>query len=184
MPNWCSNNLTLKHEDPAMIKRAVSAFHEGKLLHEFSPCPQELLDGVSPAADDVAQANIEKYGYSDWYTWCINNWGTKWDINGDVGDADESDDGLSVLMSFDTAWSPPLEFYRTMEDDFGFTVKATYFEPGMAYVGEWVDGDNYDFSIDTDNLDAIPQHLAEEWDISSWYDNEDGLEEEDGGESE
>ncbi len=26
MPNWCDNNVTLKHKDSAMIKRAYDAF--------------------------------------------------------------------------------------------------------------------------------------------------------------
>lgn len=173
MPNWCANSVTFEHDDPDMIKRAVAAFNDGRLFQEFVPCPQELLDGVSPAAEDVAAANIEKHGHADWYTWCIANWGTKWDINSEAGNADESGDGRSVFMSFDTAWSPPLEFYREMEDEHGFRVKASYFEPGMALVGEWSEGDNYDFEIDMDNLDAIPQHLIEEWDILSWYDHDD-----------
>lgn len=173
MPNWCANNLTLEHDDPALIKRAIDAFNNGALLQEFVPCPQELLDGGSPAPDDVAKANIEKHGAADWYSWCIEHWGTKWDINNEAGDADESGDGKSVFMSFDTAWGPPLEFYRELEDEFGFRVKATYFEPGMALVGEWSDGDNYDFAIDMDNLDGIPAHLVEEWDILSWYDAND-----------
>ena len=70
-----------------------------------------------------------------------------------------------------------MEFYRTMEDDLGFRIKASYFEPGMAIVGEWSEGDSYDFSIDTENLDSIPQHLQDEWDIASWYEGEEGEEE-------
>lgn len=178
MPNWCSNIATLEHDDPAMIKRAIEAFDDGRLFQEFVPCPQELLDGVSPAPEDEARTNIEKYGASSWYDWCIANWGTKWDINGEAGSADGSGDGRSVFMSFDTAWGPPLEFYREMEDEHGFRVKASYFEPGIAFVGEWSEGDNYDFKIDTDNLDAIPQHLIEEWDILSWYDHDEEGEEE------
>lgn len=179
MPNWCSNNLTLTHDNPEMIKRAVAAFTDGRLLQEFVPCPQELLDGTAPTGEAAAQANIEKHGASDWYQWCIQNWGTKWDINNEVGDTDESEDGRSVVMSFDTAWRPPLEFYRTMEDDLGFGVKATYFEPGMSFVGKWDDGDNEHYDIDPENLDDIPQDLMDEWDISSWYDQDEDEDEDD-----
>ena len=35
MPNWCGNTLTLEHEDPEMIKRAETAFADGKFLNEF-----------------------------------------------------------------------------------------------------------------------------------------------------
>lgn len=173
MPNWCSNNVTLEHDDPAMIARAIEAFEAGKLLQEFVPCPQELLEGTSPASEEVAQANIEKHGSADWYQWCVENWGTKWDINCEGFDAEASNEGRSVFLAFDTAWGPPLEFYRTIEDDLGFRVRASYFEPGMAMVGKWEDGENQHYEIDTENLDEIPADLAEEWDITSWFDDED-----------
>jgi hypothetical protein len=32
MPNWCNNNLTLTHEDPAMIQRAYDALERGEFL--------------------------------------------------------------------------------------------------------------------------------------------------------
>ncbi len=41
MPNWCGNTLTLEHEDPEMIKRAETAFADGKFLKEFVPPPQK-----------------------------------------------------------------------------------------------------------------------------------------------
>ena len=45
MPNWCSNSITLKHKDPAMLDRVIKA-QEG-LLMEFVPTPQDLVDTVS-----------------------------------------------------------------------------------------------------------------------------------------
>ena len=103
MPNWCNNRLTLTHTDPAQIDRAVRAFKEGHFLAEFIPVPQELRDTVaSPGTSDeelVAQrnANVEKYGYPDWWAFCVNEWGTKWDIggggDGDGGNSDGDGDG-------------------------------------------------------------------------------------------
>ena len=42
MPNWCSNNLVLTHEDPAMIQRAYDALERGEFLSEFIPVPEQL----------------------------------------------------------------------------------------------------------------------------------------------
>lgn len=181
MPNWCTNNATFEHDDPAMIKRMVDGFSEGRLFQEFVPCPQELLEGVSPAPEDKAEANMKKHGFADWYTWCLANWGTKWDISNDGFDPSIGDGDRSVFLSFDTAWGPPVQFYQRLEEDLGFRVNATYFEPGMAFVGEWSDGEDFEYKIDMDDLDGIPEHLAEEYDILSWYDHD---EETDNGEEE
>ena len=42
MPNWCNNNLTLEHDDPAMIQRAFDALERGEFLQEFCPVPEDL----------------------------------------------------------------------------------------------------------------------------------------------
>lgn len=50
---------------------------------------------------EKAFTNIEKYGYSNWYDWRLDHWGTKWNASntyicgGDV-----------KTIYFDTAWSP------------------------------------------------------------------------------
>ena len=44
MPNWCNNDLVLKHEDATMIDRAEKAFRERTFLNEFVPVPTELKE--------------------------------------------------------------------------------------------------------------------------------------------
>lgn len=51
-----------------------------------------------------AVANIEKYGHATWYTWAIENWGTKWS----GGHCDMATSDGVVSASFSTAWSPPV----------------------------------------------------------------------------
>lgn len=149
MPNWCNNRLTLTHSDPAQIERAVKAFKDGRLLAEFIPVPQELRDTVaSPGTSDeelVAQrnANVEKYGYPDWWAFCVNEWGTKWDVDGEA-DYIEIHSPDSVTLTFDSAWSPPLTAYERLTD-MGFDAEAYYWEPGMVFCGAWTSdaGDDY-----------------------------------------
>ena len=146
MPNWCYNNLTLTHDEPAMIDRAISGFQNDTLANEFVPQPESEKD--------------------NWYDWCVSNWGTKWDFGGK--EYDREDDN-TVKFSFDTAWSPPVEFFRQLEE-LGFTVRAIYYEPGMAFCGSYQDGfeENYEFGgLDSAGVaDTIPQELDEEFCIS------------------
>ena len=44
--------------------------------------------------------NYEKYGAKDWYDWCCDNWGTKWNAcHTQINDLEKAD------IYFDTAWS-------------------------------------------------------------------------------
>jgi hypothetical protein len=167
MPNWCGNTLTLTHEDPAMIRRAKAAFAEGCLLEEFIPVPAGLKGTTSPNRDGTAEELREKYGYSDWYDFCVNEWGTKWDI-GD-GNGIQTWDDHELVVYFDSAWSPPIAAYEKLQD-LGFTVYATYYEPGCAFAGIYDEcGDNcYNLSeMSSDEVrDELPSELDDAFGIS------------------
>ena len=172
MPNWCMNTVTLEHDDPVMITRAKVAFDKGALLQEFIPCPQDLIDTVSgfgPEQEELEAkqaANREKYGYSTWYDHNVAEWGTKWDIGGD-GEAQDIDGGL--VLSFDSAWAPPLHAYERLLE-LGFKVQAMYYEPGMGFAGIWEDGsdDYYEYGgMTADEIEAtLPTELDEAYGIS------------------
>jgi len=137
MPNWCANSTTFKHEDPEQIARMKTAFLEDKLFTEFAPPPPTDLD-------------------EGWYHWRIENWGTKWVVNG-------SDDGVvdlkenEITLYFDTAWSPPLEFYIALEQ-LGFTVEGYYYEPGMNFVGKWDENGDDCYEI-PETVEAIEMYI-------------------------
>lgn len=149
MPNWCYNTAKISHDNPEMIKRLVDASENDAILQEFIPCPKELLEQNSPAPVDVASENIKKYGASDWYTWCVTNWGTKWDFSADS--IDVFDDNKSVSISFDSAWGPPIEAYAKMAK-MGFDIEALFYEPGMCFAGSW-DNENGEISYEYDFTD-------------------------------
>lgn len=168
MPNWCQNTLVLQHEDPAMIKRAEDAFARGEFCQEFVPCPAELKDTTSPNRDE-GQADIlrEKFGYSDWYAFQVNEWGTKWDFGSSDGINEVTENELVVY--FDSAWSPPVTLMEKLEQ-MGFTVDLMYNEPGMAFCGRYTDGfdDYYEYSgMDSAEVaENIPSELDEAFCIS------------------
>lgn len=151
MPNWCMNKLTVSHPNPDMVDRFEKAYNLGKACSEFLPLP----DG------------------EDWYNWQINNWGTKWDIGADVGTEKEERYGLKatrvdneVSCSFDSAWAPPVGLYEKLFE-LGYDIKATYWEPGMAFCGIWNNGvDNY---VEYSTKDMIPVALWNEYDMQEFF---------------
>ena len=171
MPNWVDNTITLKHSDPTMIKRAHDALERGEFLNEFHPVPLDLQIVAGRLGDDESaeqqalvlqeNANRDKYGYANWYDWCVNEWGPKWDV-GDEGRATLNEDG-SLTASFNSAWSPPIEAYRMLED-LGFKIKAYYFEGGMMFAGIYEDGDDDYYEIGGMNSEQINAELPKELD--------------------
>ena len=175
MPNWCNNSVEIYHADPAMIERVRKGFNDGGLLSELLPCPKDLTDTVSGSmgedkrAEHEAQqaANVEKYGYANWYDFCVNEWGTKWDVGADGNPAQDIPGGL--MLGFDSAWSPPIGAYEKLTEQ-GFRIRAMYYEPGMAFAGVWEEGhdDYYDYGgLDSAGIaEALPVELDEAFGIS------------------
>jgi hypothetical protein len=167
MPNWCNNNLTLEHEDPAMITRARDALLRGEFLNEFIPVPADLQIVAGSVGDPVEQAelerktaeNVEKYGYGNWYDFCVGEWGTKWDV-GCEGSTDVHPDGKMLHTYFDSAWSPPINAYSKLEE-LGFKVNAMYYEGGMAYAGAYGDGNDEEINLEGMSADDIENHYPE-----------------------
>jgi hypothetical protein len=175
MPNWCNNSVEIYHEDPAMIERVRTAFNGEGLLQEFIPVPQALRDTVSGSVGEDKRAeheaqqadNLEKHGYNDWYSFCVNEWGTKWEIGADGNPAQDIPGGL--MLGFESAWSPPIAAYEKLTEQ-GFRIRAMYYEPGMAFAGVWEEGqdDYYDYSgLDSAGIaEALPVELDEAFGIS------------------
>jgi hypothetical protein len=175
MPNWCNNTVEIRHEDPVMLERVRTAFNNGALLAEFIPVPEELqiTAGRTNNPDEnqkivnAEESNREKYGYSNWYDFCVSEWGTKWDVGGDGAVPHDIDGG--IMISFDSAWSPPIAAYEKLTE-MGFEIRAFYHESGMCFAGIWEDGfdDYYEFS-DMNALevaDTLPEELDEMFCIS------------------
>ena len=168
MPNWCNNTLVLEHNDPAMLVRAKEALDRGEFLQEFVPVPVELKETMAGSyGDDEKQReleaqtkrNVEKYGYANWYDFCVGEWGTKWDVGGD-GQTDIDPDGTTLFTTFDSAWAPPVNAYEKLEQ-LGFKVNAMFYESGMAFAGQYSDGSCEDFSLEGMSADEIEQNYPE-----------------------
>jgi hypothetical protein len=160
-----------------MIERVREAFNKGALLQEFIPIPESLRivagrcgadDNPEQIALEAAQKNnIEVHGYKDWYDWCVNKWGTKWDVGADGNPAQDIPGGL--MLGFDSAWAPPIAAYEKLMDQ-GFRIRAMYYEGGMAYAGIFDENgdDYYEYGgLNSEQIaETLPVELDEAFGIS------------------
>jgi hypothetical protein len=177
MPNWCANSLKLVATTAESEKKLAEIVHElerakcagesAEIFKLIKPVPEALMitsgwlgkDTPEQAALELEQAaNLKKYGYKDWYSFCIAEWGTKWDTNTSNEDEPYTIEGNQVTIYFDTAWAPPMQIYYALED-MGFKVEATYVEQGMGYIGFYSDG--------VDNCEKMEQFYPDNEDISA-----------------
>ena len=160
MPNWCANKLIIRHNDQKKIKEVAEAYNKCELLKYFKPCPEELYtEGITRYSadhpevyDSLRREMKEKYGYESWYEWCVTNWGTKWDIS--TYEPEVEADGNRLELSFDTAWSPPIEAMETAEEQ-GFTVELLFYESGVGFCGIYEDGDYLELEADSEDAEEI-----------------------------
>lgn len=163
MPNWCLNNLTISHENRSKVMQFVRAYKEGKVCDHYLPVPRT----------DDGELIIDQTHPDYWYNWCVNNWGTKWDIGSDNGEVHGLNPTIvdnEATMSFDSAWSPPIGLYEEL-DRLGFMVDATYFEPGMGYCGIWHDGDDLYTEYGSDK-GLIPVRVWEDYNLAEFFEEE------------
>lgn len=139
MPNWCGNTVTIRGEDDVInrVEQHLKNTNGKSFFDAFvPPCPND-----------------------NWYEYNVENYGCKW--NCDAYEWERSGD--SIFITFDSPWAPPIQLYETMEEQ-GLAVDASYSEPGCAFVGRFVDGeDEYYEYTDIESLDDIPEELVESW---------------------
>lgn len=120
MANYCENNLSISG-DGKELKEFNKKTQTKKLvftLEKLVPTPKEYL----------------KKGDERWYDWRKKEWGTKWDVYPDSVSKDFDDDRIDI--SFDTAWSPPLEWLKKASKIFkNLFFRIHYKEEGMGYEG-------------------------------------------------
>ena len=54
--------------------------------------------------------NLHRFGYTDWYNWSCDKWGTKWN----AVDPMVNDTGNVLYITFDTAWSTPESIFKVL----------------------------------------------------------------------
>lgn len=158
MPNWCGNVVEIKGDAEDLKKIEDVNLSFAKLV----PFPEEL--------DEDEDVPCE---------WACDNWGTKWDIVGGFDDpCFEAFDG-GIKVTFDTAWSPPIEFFEKLTAKMpSLEVDLKYWEGGCQLLGHCVfkEGKAAELPI-KDEKGFIKEHFG-------WWNEEESDEEEEEAEAE
>ena len=148
MPNWCDNRVTISSntEDDSQFQELVAKFQDERPFNEIYPMPDFKTipnkNGELPVAEEIKNPNGEvitiTHNFPDgknddrWYHWCIDNWGTIWDINLVGAEVDES----YAEFQFQTAWAPASGIFDKIKEDYpDVAISWFYDEPGMEIAG-------------------------------------------------
>lgn len=101
-------------------------------------------------------SNYEKYGHCTWYNWCVDKWGTKWNVGENVDVEIDSDE--ECIITFNTAWSPPrgiiIEYSKLCKDnEFNWEYENEDYDGHHTL--RKLNGEIYDTVIDEDISDDI-----------------------------
>ena len=124
MPNWCSNTITISgsKEDICRIKDMMGSIEnksESNLFQTLVGFPDYMTEGEYQ----------EK-----WYDTNVTNWGTKWDVSYDDSCPQFSEE--EIVISPETAWSPPIGFGTILAKLYHVDVELYYTEPGCDFCGK------------------------------------------------
>src|SRR5580658_6018867 len=75
------------------------------------------------------EAELKAIGHLDWYSWSVQNWGTKW--NACRAEIDDNSEHGYAEITFETAWSAPVPVLQKMVEMF----------PRLTFRCEWRDED-------------------------------------------
>jgi hypothetical protein len=181
MPNWCNNNISIVGNIETIKQLWEDANQEGEaggLLNAMVPMPKELSETTKGSGDEL---QTEKYdGFTNWYDWAVNRWGTKWDVSLEGLEFIDHEDGTASIQGwFESAWAPPIGAYEKFCDDMdGCDLEASYHEPGMDFAGFWTasGGDEYlanlheEFKLPEDERSDLYKRLDDEYNLSENYD--------------
>lgn len=159
MPNWCENVVYIEStpEEIEAIIAAISSDDEKNLLNYLRP-----EEAHSPENGDGVMPN--------WYSWRVNNWGTKWEVDAEIVSHSVADGWINLM--FNSAWSPPIEAleYWELQDSENRSYNIRYIEWGMAFCGEADSkrgSDHFNIPSTVADVEAlIPLELNEEFSIS------------------
>ena len=114
-----SDGITLingtEEEKERIISKMKRWANKNKTLEDFIEEAKNL--------GHIALENQKKYGFTDWYGWDIENWGTKWDAYKVDYNVTEN----AINLNFQTAWATPYPIFEALTKVFPSLTINVYF---------------------------------------------------------
>ena len=109
------------------VDEVIRRIKEDKSIDEHQACMAEL-----------AVKAIVETEYANWYDWCVDNWGVKWDASEPMFEdeplfKEESLGNPDLMVVFNTPWGPPT----------GILWKLSVQYPQATFILRWADMDDY-----------------------------------------
>jgi hypothetical protein len=137
MPNHVSNLFEVKTELPKEKIDEIKEFLSGENgpidFNKIIPMPDHVYKGDLPFTSAK-----QLYSETNWYGWCVKNWGTKWN-------AYKAKWLTDTVLYFETAWSSPVDlmkkfsmrfpdvefFFKYADEDVGVNCGEYAFQNGI-----------------------------------------------------
>ena len=150
MPNWCYNRIQVYGDETTLdqvkeihdiFENHSDPFNQIFPIPDFKNIPNEKgeLPKLEQRLNPDGSVFYETYNFPDgtnddrWYHWCVENWGTKWDVS--ELDIEYMDDE-QLTLTFSTAWSPPEGVVEKLKDKYpDLSFSCFYDEPGCQVAG-------------------------------------------------
>ena len=162
MPNYCQNEWRIMCNSTELFEEVKATLFDKEGHLDFNilvPMPKPLFntatghrffDGtpcrnwyVGNGEERPFTAEEEKelteIGHFNQIDWAIANWGTKWNACDPITEFHANPiypNAHEILITFDTAWGPPEEFFDAFKKKFrGIDISAFYREDGVQIAG-------------------------------------------------
>lgn len=149
MPNYCNNTLKISCSKLEVMFSIMEMIFAPNKKGEHIYTMEKLLPMPTGFSTNNGYSNIGYY-------WCNTIWGTKWDVIEPVYQLEES----SLILHYDTAWSPNIPWVKTLckviynqvyfenNESIDVTVEHNYWELGMNFGGNmfWSLGEEFEYN--------------------------------------
>jgi hypothetical protein len=158
MPNWSNSRIAIHlptHEEDCWGEKYSATYAQRLERWEIFRdlkyhIQEECADGRS---DDFNPFKIlrpiPKDQEENWYDWCSENWGTKWDLCEGEGWVE----GNTIILDGQTAWCPPIQLIQYLSDELGFDVEALHYSDENECWGETINSVSEFMEMGSDVID-------------------------------
>jgi len=139
MPNWTANKLEVSglNDD---CEKFLNHMGEEMDFQKVIPMPEDCFTNN---LGEKERKMCEEKGIPNWYDWCSENWGTKWNACRTVP-VERSEFGRILILTycFSTAWDTPRKVITALWEKW----PDLDFEGGYVHEGYEGCGNFYEFS--------------------------------------